>query len=410
MDDRALGSSFRKMSPHQRRAALLPLGSQEEYAPYLAPSTKTDELANTMTECAAGVLAVPVGIVQNLCVDGTLFQVPVATEEPSVCAAASFGAKIVGPMQTECGPSLQDAQIALQGAGAHAETALQSRMGELCDVLSESLRGMRERGGGLRSVEWYRTEPDILVVLIRADVRDAMGANAVNTAAERAAPLAARITGGRVLACIVSNFTDIRLARARFEIPAARLPGASEEEKIRTARAMQTMCRWAENDPRRAVTHNKGIMNGVSGFALATGNDTRALEAAFHAHAHAGGRMRPLSTLEYDEENFMLRGFLEIPALFASAGGATAHPTARWARAVLSRQNPQNPKKSLDARMLNRIAAALGLAQNVAALRALVSEGIQAGHMKLHAKRSFGAADFLGASQHDMQQKHKDTP
>jgi hydroxymethylglutaryl-CoA reductase len=203
-----------------------------------------------------------------------------------------------------------------------------------------------------------------------------MGANLLNTAAEELRPLLEEITGGQVLMAILSNRSWDRTASARLEIPLTALgrPGFNGEE---TARRIVRASRIAREDPDRAVTHNKGIMNGISALALATSNDTRAIEAAAHAYA---GRYGPYHGLtEYWIENEKLHGSLEMPLPFAVTGGAISfHPVARWALNLLG--NPDAPS-------LSRIAAALGLAQNLAALRALVCEGIQNGHMSLHARR-----------------------
>ncbi len=378
-----LNAAFRKGSPEERYeelCAVLPKGAGVQAQEFVAPNTAVRGLANAMTECAVGAMAVPLGVVNNLCVDDVLFQVPIATEEPSVCAAASFGAKLLGNVRTQCDEPLQDAHIALCGVDAAGEARFKKALPSMTSKLMVLLESMQKRGGGVRGLYHYRTKDDLFVVLIRVDVRDALGANAVNTAAEHLAPLVAECTGGAVLSAIVSNYSDVRLVRAFCSVS---VEGISRMHSEAVARNIVRMGAWAKEDIRRAVTHNKGIMNGVSAFALATGNDTRAIEAATHAHACTGGLYRPLSSFEYSENDETLHGTLEIPALFAAVGGGTAHPTAQWVRAVLGINYP----KRVTAHVLNRVAAALGLAQNFAALRALVTEGIQKGHMKLHARR-----------------------
>ena len=236
---------------------------------------------------------------------------------------------------------------------------------------------MEKRGGGWRNMDARWIAPSrTLAVNLRIDVRDAMGANLLNSAAETVSPLLEEITGGRVLMAILSNRSWDRTASARLSIPVEEL-GRNGFDGAETARRIVRAARVAREDPDRAVTHNKGIMNGISAMALATGNDTRAIEAAAHAYAGRYGPYHGLS--EYWIENRMIHGSLEMPLPFAVTGGAVGfHPVTRW-----SLQQLGNP----DAPGLSRIAAALGLAQNLAALRALVSEGIQKGHMALHARR-----------------------
>jgi hydroxymethylglutaryl-CoA reductase len=218
------------------------------------------------------------------------------------------------------------------------------------------------------------------------DVRDAMGANAVNTAAEAVAPLVEELTEGRVTLRILSNLADRRLARARCRVPAQalardELPGEAVVQSILEAQAL------AEADPYRAATHNKGIMNGIDAVAIATGNDWRAAEAGAHAYAARSGRYSPLTRWRRGEEGDLM-GEIELPLALGIVGGATqAHPTARLALKILGVKT---------ARELAEIAAAVGLAQNLAALRALATEGIQRGHMRLHARQVAMAAGARG--------------
>ncbi len=382
-----LSSSFRKCSTQARYVQLQKarenpahIAAFKEVSDFIAPNAQVQNLADTMTECAIGAMPIPLGIVNNLCVDDVLFHVPIATEEPSVSAAASFAAKLLGSIRTECDEPLQDAHIALHGVSAEGEARFSAKLIEITNKLMSFLKNMHKRGGGLRGVYHYRTEDALFVVLIRVDVRDALGANVVNTAAEYIASFVAQCTGGTLLSAIVSNYSDMRFVRARCIVNTQTISKFRGKE---IARNIERMCSWAKDDVRRAVTHNKGIMNGVSSFALATGNDTRAIEAAAHAHASSGGVYRPLSSFEYDENKDTLHGKVEIPALFATVGGGTSHPVAQWVRTVLAINYP----KRMTAHVLNRIAASLALAQNFAALRALVNEGIQKGHMKFHIKR-----------------------
>jgi hydroxymethylglutaryl-CoA reductase len=249
---------------------------------------------------------------------------------------------------------------------------------------------MVKLGGGARDVEVRVIESSpvgpMLVVHLIYDARDAMGANAVNTALEAIAPLVAEISGGRTLLRILSNLADRRLARASCRIPAASLAvGSLEGEQV--ARAIVEAWALAVADPYRAATHNKGIMNGVDAVVLATGNDWRAIEAGAHAYAARNGSYRSLSTWSLDDAGDLV-GSLELPMAVGIVGGATrVHPTAKAALKLLGVKT---------AAELAGVIAAVGLAQNLAALRALVSEGIQKGHMKLHARQVAMAAGAEG--------------
>jgi len=221
----------------------------------------------------------------------------------------------------------------------------------------------------------------MLVLHLLYDTRDAMGANAVNTACEAVAPLIERLTGGRVVLRILSNLADRRLARARCAIPASALGGDEVVKGIVEAWALAAV------DPHRAATHNKGIMNGIDAVAIATGNDWRAIEAGAHAYAARDGRYTSLTTWEEDAQGNLV-GRIELPLAVGIVGGATrVHPTARVALKILGVRS---------ARELAEVMAAVGLAQNLAALRALATEGIQRGHMRLHARQVAIAAGARG--------------
>jgi hydroxymethylglutaryl-CoA reductase len=229
-------------------------------------------------------------------------------------------------------------------------------------------------GGGPRDLEVRvvdtRKGPAIIVHLI-VDVRDAMGANAVNTMAEAIAPILEKLTGGQARLRIISNYATRRIVRAWARTPAENIGGLEIAKRIEEASIL------AEADPYRAVTHNKGIMNGIIAVALATAQDHRAIEAGAHAYAARTGVYKPLSTWEVDEEGF-LNGYLELPLQIGIVGGATrVHPIAKIALKILGVNT---------AKELAEVMAAVGLAQNLAALRALVTEGIQKGHMRLHAR------------------------
>jgi hydroxymethylglutaryl-CoA reductase len=286
--------------------------------------------------------------------------------------------------------------LALPDPAAAAEAVLAAR----AELLAEADRhagSLVARGGGARAIE-VRPLPEtsagpMLVVHLLVDTRDAMGANTVNTICEALGPRIAELTGGRVLLRVLSNLSDRRLARAECTIPPdvlARRDEASGQvvAGATVARAIVEANAFAEADPYRAATHNKGIMNGIDAVALATGNDWRALEAGAHAYAARGGQYRALTEWRLDEHG-RLRGALELPLAAGLIGGAThSHPTAQVALKILGVQRAEE---------LAEIMAAVGLAQNLAALRALASEGLQHGHMGLHARQLALAAGAVGA-------------
>jgi hydroxymethylglutaryl-CoA reductase len=272
-----------------------------------------------------------------------------------------------------------------------AAGAVKAQRKRLLQIVNQEIGGsIVERGGGARDIE-VRPLPDtpvgaMLIVHLLYDTRDAMGANAVNTAVEQLAPHIEELTGGRVNLRILSNLTDRRKARVEGMIPASELatPGSSGEE---VARAIVEAGAFAVVDPYRAATHNKGIMNGIDAVAIATGNDWRALEAGAHAYAARSGQYTSMTQWWQDEQG-NLRGMLEIPLAVGIVGGATrVHPAAQIALKILGVQS---------ARQLAEIMVAVGLAQNFAAIRALSTEGIQRGHMRMHARQIAVAAGASG--------------
>lgn len=355
----------------------------------------TPEQADHMVENAIGVYALPLGIALNFIVNGRDVLVPMAIEEPSVVAGASFMAKLardgggfvaqadapvmIGQMQVLDVVDVYEARLALM----EQKTQLLSEAAEIDPVL-------QRLGGGPRDLE-VRLIADspvghFLVVHLLYDVRDAMGANAINTACERLAPRVEQITGGRVLLRILSNLADRRLARARCIIPLSSL--ATDEYHAEDVREdIITAWALAAADPYRAATHNKGIMNGVDAVVIATGNDWRSIEAGAHAYAARSGRYTSLSTWGKDAQGNLV-GTLEMPMAVGIVGGATkVHPAARAALKLMEVQT---------AGELAEIIISTGLAQNLAALRALVTEGIQRGHMSLHARQVAIAAGAEG--------------
>ncbi|MDR7610652.1 MAG: hydroxymethylglutaryl-CoA reductase, degradative [Armatimonadota bacterium] len=369
---RELPSSFRKLPAAERRALLA-----EWFAPELSAPDSDLDRADVLVENAFGWHRLPLGLVPNFPVNGRLYHVPLATEEPSVIAAAAFAGRILargGGLEAEADPNVIRGQLFLEGADPERWPEAEP---QLAAAAAEALQSMERRGGGYRGLGMERLpETQVTALTILADVCDAQGANALNTVLERLAPLAESLLGGRRLMAILSNNSPERLARARFRVGMEHLAraGLSGPEM---ARRLELASRVAHESVDRAVTHNKGILNGISALALATGNDTRALEAAVHAWASRSGRYLPLS--RYRVVAGALEGEVELPLPLATVGGGTR--TLPSTAAVWSLLGVEN------ARELRAVAAALGLAQNFAALAALCAEGIQQGHMRLHQRR-----------------------
>jgi len=394
-DDRPrspLHPGFRRLDLESRRRearSAFAIGAEEWDS--LSASPPVLEIADVMVESAVGCMPVPLGIAEGFLVDGQELAVPMAVEEPSVIAAASFGALLVrrdGGFTTWASEPLMTAQVFLEGVAEEGEKRLAACGERVRAATAGALSSLERRGGGYRGLRISRLPSGTVRVDLLIDVRDAMGANRLNTAAEMARPVLEEEGRGRALMAILSNAAEDRRAGARFSIPVERLgvrlpAGMSAAEAARRIVAASDL---AQEDPSRAVTHNKGIMNGISSLALATLNDTRAVEAAAHAWAARGGIYRGLS--RYAVQDGTLRGELELPLALATAGGSVDfHPASRASLSILG-----NP----DARRLARIAAALGLAQNLAALLALVTTGIQHGHMRYHAARQAWRAGARG--------------
>ncbi len=361
------------------------------------------EAADHMIENVIGLHSLPLGIGLNFQVNGRDVLAPMAVEEPSVVAGASFMAKLAragGGFQTSSSEPLMIGQMqVIHVANLHeAKLKIYEKKAELLASADEIDPVLKKFGGGARDLEVRIFEDSIiggfLVIHLIYDVRDAMGANAVNTACERLAPQVEQITGGKVHLRILSNLADRRIARARCTIPLKELafgggdhegrPYSGEEvrEGIIAAYA------FAAADPYRAATHNKGIMNGVDAVVIATGNDWRAIEAGAHAYAARSGRYTSLSTWGQDSAGNLV-GTLEMPMAVGIIGGATkVHPAAKAAIKLMGVKTASE---------LAEIIVAVGLAQNLAALRALATEGIQRGHMSLHARQVAIAAGASGA-------------
>jgi hydroxymethylglutaryl-CoA reductase len=353
------------------------------------------EQADHMIENVVGLHALPLGVAANFLVNGREVLVPMAIEEPSVVAGASFMARLAregGGFSAHVTEPLMIGQMqVLDTDDPHtARLRLLEAKPRLLDLANQVDPVLIKFGGGARDLEVRLIDSSpigpFLVVHLIYDTRDAMGANAVNTACETLAPAIEQLCGGRVHLRILSNLADRRLARARCAIPAAALAfGDFTGERVRDG--IVEAYAFAAADPYRAATHNKGIMNGVDAVVIATGNDWRAIEAGAHAYAARAGRYTSLSTWAVDREGRLV-GALEMPLAVGIIGGATkVHPTAQAALRLMGVST---------ARELAEIIVSVGLAQNLAALRALATEGIQRGHMSLHARQVAIAAGAAG--------------
>jgi len=378
------------------RVAVLARGlgiDQAELEPVLVSGGLDIAAAETLVEDVCGRYALPFAVAPNFRINGEDQFIPMVIEEPSVVAAAANAARIVrtgGGFNVELDPPVMICQVQLLVSDpAKAALCIDEAKDELLELARRADPALVERGGGpvglrVRIIEDPERGEDFVVVHLLVDVQDAMGANAVNTMGEAMAPRLEALTSGRSGLRILTNLADQRLARARFECPAEALamPGFSGEEVLE---GVVAAARFAELDPYRAATHNKGIMNGVDAVLLATGNDWRAVEAGAHAYAAREGRYRPLSTFRKGPEG-QLAGALEMPMAVGVVGGATrVHGVARLALRLTDVGEKSGPGAGLVG-ALARAAAAAGLATNLAALRALGSEGIQRGHMRLHAR------------------------
>ncbi|HTP01360.1 MAG TPA: hydroxymethylglutaryl-CoA reductase, degradative [Anaerolineales bacterium] len=358
------------------------------------------DAADHMVENSVGMHALPVGIGLNFIVNGRDVLVPMVIEEPSVVAGASFMAKLAraaGGFFAKADEPLMIGQMqVLDAADLHsARLALLEHKASLLDEADAIDPILKKFGGGARDLQVRIIEDSpvgpFLVVHLVYDVRDAMGANAVNTACERLAPRVEAITGGRVHLRILSNLADRRLARVRCTVPVQELAFSDPDGRTYSGEQVRdgiiAAYAFAAADPYRAATHNKGIMNGVDAIVIATGNDWRAIEAGAHAYAARSGRYTSLSTWGTDADGNLV-GTLEMPMAVGIIGGATkVHPAAQAALKLMGIQS---------AAELAEIIVSVGLAQNMAALRALATEGIQRGHMSLHARQVAIAAGATG--------------
>ena len=390
-DNRSLPTSriegLRNLSPSQRLHKIADAASlsRQSAEALRGDGVLSPEIADGMIENVIGVFELPLGVATNFIVNGRDRLIPMAVEEPSVVAAASYMARIArdhGGFETSSTAPVMRAQIQVlqvdDTAAARANLlASRDRIVALANERDTVLIGL---GGGCRDIEVHVFDETpagpMVVVHLLVDVRDAMGANTVNTMAETVAPLIGEVSGGETRLRILSNLADLRLSRARVEIPFAALD-TQEYSGERIAQGIFEAWAFASVDPYRAATHNKGIMNGIDPVIIATGNDWRAIEAGAHAYAARSGSYTALTRWQVTEQRTLI-GSIEMPMAVGLVGGATkTHPSARAALELMGVSSADE---------LGEICVAVGLAQNMAALRALATEGIQRGHMALHAR------------------------
>ncbi|MES2205451.1 MAG: hydroxymethylglutaryl-CoA reductase, degradative [Pseudomonadota bacterium] len=392
-------NNFRALEPAQRLNEIVAkAGLTPEDKTLIEEGALTLDTANGMIENVIGKFELPYAVAGYFQLNGRDVLVPMVVEEPSVVAAASHMAKLIresGGFQTSSTGPLMRAQVQIMGVSDPygARHALLNKRQDIIDIANSRDKVLIGLGGGCKDIEVH-IFPDTLrgsmvVMHLIVDVRDAMGANTVNTMAEAVAGQVEAITGGKVRLRILSNLADLRLARARVQLSADVLKSKDYSGET-VINGILDAYAFAEIDPYRAATHNKGIMNGIDPVIIATGNDWRAVEAGAHAYACRNGRYTSLTTWEASA-NGDLVGTIEMPMPVGLVGGATkTHPLARLSLKIMQTTSAQE---------LAEVAVAVGLAQNLGALRALATEGIQRGHMSLHARNIAIAA---GAKGHDV--------
>ncbi len=379
--------NFRAMTPAERLAhiatacALTP----DDVQLLDKPGALSLARADGMVENVIGTFELPFGVAGNFQINGRDVLVPMVVEEPSVIAAASFMAKLArecGGFQTSSSGPIMRAQVQVLGIKDPngARHALLGRKAEILEVANSRDKMLISLGGGCKDIEVHVFDESprgaMVVMHLIVDVRDAMGANTVNTMAEAVSPLVESITGGSVRLRILSNLADLRLARARVRLTPEVLT-TKERAGADIIEGVLDAYTFAAIDPYRAATHNKGIMNGIDPVVVATGNDWRAVEAGAHTWAARGGRYTSLTHWEKDNSGALV-GTIEMPMPLGLVGGATkTHPLAQLSLKILKIRSAQE---------LAEVTVAVGLAQNLGALRALATEGIQRGHMALHAR------------------------
>lgn len=382
--------SFRDLDVPARRRLLAEICAlpEEELRASLDDGGLDLKVAEKMIENAVGTMALPFGVALNFHVNGVDYLVPMAVEEPSVIAAASHAAKRVragGGFRAEATDPIMAAQIEVHDVpdAAAAVARVHEARAELLAAADRAVPGIVERGGGARGLEARDLGGGFVVTHVYVHVCDAMGANLLNTVAEALGDRVAELCGGRIGLRILTNYCDRRLVRVTARVPVDHFGGRGVSGR-EAALGVVSASMFAERDPYRAVTHNKGIMNGIDPVVVATGNDWRAVEAAAHAYAARGGTYAPLATWRLTDGDEVLEGNMEIPLALGIVGGALrAHRGARLALQLLGARS---------AAELSMVAAAAGLANNLAALRAMATEGIQRGHMALHHRATANGA------------------
>ena len=376
-------TGFSKASPAERIEKLAQAGllSEEGLQTLRDNETLPLSLANEMVENVLGTLALPFGLAPGFQIDGKEVQVPMVTEEPSVIAASSYAAGLIkrsGGFQTQVHKRQMIGQVALYDV-SNKEKAIQAITGakeDLLQLANQAYPSIVKRGGGARNL-WIEEKGDFLICYLSVDPKEAMGANMLNTMLEALVDPLEDLSGGQGLMAILSNLATDALVTARCKID-YRFLSRDPKEAAEIAQKMALASQLAAVDPYRAATHNKGIFNGIDAVVLATGNDLRVIEAGGHTYASLTGQAQGLSSWIHHPEQQVLEGQLTLPMPIATKGGSIGlNPSVQVAHELLG-----NP----DAQTLARIIVSVGLAQNFAALKALVSTGIQHGHMKLQAK------------------------
>jgi hydroxymethylglutaryl-CoA reductase len=372
-------SGFYKLPIEKRVEFVKNFSGLNEEETKLFSSCLNMDIADKMIENVLGTFEIPLGIAVNFLINGKEYLIPMAIEESSVVAAASNAAKIArikGGFKTECTDPLMIGQIQILHMRDIVEAAqkILAKKKEILQLANEQDKILVKFGGGAKDLEVRILDSPLgkmIVTHLIVDVRDAMGANAVNTMCEALAPLLEELTGGKVRLKILSNLADKRIVKAKAVFDKERIGGESVVDAFLESYNLATI------DPYRAATHNKGIMNGIDALIIATGNDFRAIEAGAHAYASRSGQYTSLSHY-YKDKNSNLVGELELPMAVGIIGGAgNIHPKAKLCKKILGIKT---------AKELAEIVASLGLAQNFAAVFALSTVGIQKGHMSLHAK------------------------
>ena len=392
-------NGFSKKSYHER---LELLRAQALLSPEKQTSLEQDEqvslaVADQLSENVVGTFSLPYSIVPELLVNGQNYTVPYVTEEPSVVAAASYASKIIkraGGFTAQVHERQMIGQVALYQVAEpeQAQEKIASKKAELLELANQAYPSIVKRGGGARDlhVEQIKGETDFLVVYLHVDTQEAMGANMLNTMLEALKPVLEELSQGQSLMGILSNYATDSLVTASCRI-AFRYLSPQRDQGREIAEKITLASQFAQADPYRAATHNKGIFNGIDAILIATGNDWRAIEAGAHAFASRDGRYQGLSQWTLDMEREELVGQMTLPMPVATKGGSIGlNP-----RVALSHELLGNPS----AKELAQIIVSMGLAQNFAALKALVSTGIQQGHMKLQAK---SLALLAGASESEV--------